>query len=184
MQVWHVVEVAVYPGAAVVVGRRRSMLVLGWLIRRRGIKLLVIASLIHVERFLCLCSIRDLIFAACKRAWQTRWKHCSLLVSLDCTHAGGHHAVCTLATAASCRLNLLLRLAVVALVLLMLIKGSFWPVRFSASADKPSIYLVCRPADSFLWLAAVGGYLEAATDSAVLVGVGAAFTTTIISQIL
>ena len=71
-----------------------------------------------------------------------------------------------------------------ALVLLVLVKGSFRPVRFSACANKPSIYLVRRSTDSFLGLAAVGGYLENPTDSTVFVRVGAAFPAAIVSGVL
>ena len=179
-------EVAVHSGAAAVVSWGRSMLVLGRLILLLGISMLGFDSLIHGIRFLRLCGILDLIFPACKRTRQTRWKHCScLIVSIDCApHAGRHHVSCTLTTASSCCLLLLLCLAVVALVLLVLVKGSFRPVRFSACANKPSIYLVRRSTDSFLGLAAVGGYLENPTNSTVLVRVGAAFPAAIVSGVL
>ena len=180
---WHVMEVAVHSGAAAEVSRGRSMLALRRLVLLRGIKMLRFDSLVHRIRFLRLLGIRDLIFSACKRARQTRCKHCSLIVSIGCAHAGGYHVNRTLA-AASCCLALLLCLAVVALVLLVLVKGSFWAVRFSACANKPSIYLVCRSTDSFLGLAAVGGYLETPTDSTILVRIGAAFTATIVSGVL
>ena len=178
-------EVVVHSSAAVVVSWRWSMLVLGRLVLLRGITMLGFDSLIHFIRFMRLWWILDMIFRACMRTRQTRWKHCScLIISIDCAHARGHRVSCTLANACCCCILLLFGLAVVALVLLVLIKGSFRPVRFSARANKPSIYLVRRSSDSFLGLAAVGGYLENPTNSTVFVRVGTAFPATIVSGVL
>ena len=70
------------------------------------------------------------------------------------------HQVSHLAHSSATKLVLLIRRGVMSLVLLVLVKGTLWPVCFATNADEPTIDLVRSSADPLLWLVAVCRSLE------------------------